>query len=183
MFLSHILIRNIMFLEAHLSLLLYTRRFFVPDMKQILPWLYFLFSLIYAICLYIWHFNIQLIKDGKPGYFDSGDAPAPPAIPGAAATPTTATIYPIHYLMGFLLALKFCTLIFESIRYHYLRVSGHAVFSSAVYYTFSFLKGMTLFTGKSIRNRKTLVFHSEDSNPFDFFIAIANHALMYPAFL
>jgi len=116
--------------------------------EMVLPWLFFLFSLMYAVSLYIWHSNIQLIKKGKAGHFDTGDLPAtaPPRFPGAAATPASPTIYPIHYLMGFLLALKFCSLFFESIRYHYLRVTGHSVFFSAVYYTFAFLKGITLFT-------------------------------------
>jgi len=113
-----------------------------------LPWLFFAFSLMYAVCLYVWHSNIQLIKGGKPGYFDIGDGlgTAPPTIPGVSATPASPTIYPIHYLMGFLLALKFFSLLFEAIRYHYLRVTGHAVFFSAVYYSFAFLKGITLFT-------------------------------------
>jgi len=113
-----------------------------------LPWLFFVFSLMYAVCLYVWHANIRLIKNGKPGYFDSGDADTTllPTIPGGAATSDGPTIYPIHYLMGFLLALKFCSLFFESVRYHYLRVAGHAAFFSAVYYTFYFLKGITLFT-------------------------------------
>ena len=109
----------------------------------------------YAVCLWIWHFNIKFIKKGKKGYFDVGEDSALPAIPGGAAAPTP-TIYPIHYLMTVLLTLKFCTLLFESIRYHYLRVLGHARFFSFVYYIFTFVKGMTLFTGKSLRNRKTL---------------------------
>ena len=107
----------------------------------------------YAICLYFWYSNIKLIKEGKLGYFDVGDVPtiSAPTRPGVAATTSaTPTIYPIHYLMGFLLALKFCSLFFESVRYHYLRVTGHAVFFSAIYYTFAFLKGITLFTGKCV---------------------------------
>lgn len=110
-----------------------------------LPWMYLAFSMMYAVCLWVWHFNIKLIKDGKQGYFDVGEEVAPPAIPGGAA-PSTPTIYPIHYLMGVLLTLKFCSLLFEAVRFHYLRVLGHAVFFSAIYYVFAFLKGMTLFT-------------------------------------
>ena len=96
----------------------------------------------YAICLYLWISNIRLIKDGKSGYFDVGDLPASSAltISGNKFIATTPTIYPIHYLMGFLLVLKTLSLLFESIRFHYLRVIGHALFFSAVYYTFAFLK-------------------------------------------
>mmetsp|Transcript_11142 Transcript_11142/g.23536 ORF Transcript_11142/g.23536 Transcript_11142/m.23536 type:complete len:697 (-) Transcript_11142:93-2183(-) len=121
---------------------------YLPRGEMALPWLFFLFSMVYAACLYIWYSNIQLIKDGKQGYFDIGDAPTTdaPSRPGIPNTPDIPTIYPIHYLMGFLLSLKFGSLLFESIRYHYLRVIGHAVFFSAVYYTFAFLKGITLFT-------------------------------------
>lgn len=107
--------------------------------------MYLAFAVIYAVCLWIWYFNIRLIKAGKEGYFDVGGEVAPPAISSGAA-PSTPTIYPIHYLMGVLLTLKFCTLLFEAIRFHYLRVLGHAVFFSAIYYVFAFLKGMTLFT-------------------------------------
>eukprot|EP00536_Pseudo-nitzschia_multiseries_P006270 jgi/Psemu1/255259/estExt_Genewise1Plus.C_1300088 len=97
--------------------------------EMILPWMFFLFSLIYAVCLYI-----------------CGDASPPGGAIGLNNASESPTIYPIHYLMGVLLALKFFSLLFESIRYHYLRVTGHAVFFSAVYYIFAFLKGMTLFT-------------------------------------
>jgi hypothetical protein len=166
LFLNHRVFRNIVTLiicsfEAHVSFyyhyfniisILYPGNFFLRGTKQNLPWLFFAFSLMYAVCLYVWHANIRLIKNGKPGYFVSGDADTtpPPTIPGGAATPDGPTIYPIHYLMGFLLALKFCSLFFESVQYHYLRVVGHAAFFSAVYYTFYFLKGITLFTGTSV---------------------------------
>lgn len=122
---------------------MFGRTSYLSSGEMVLPWMFFLFSIVYGVCLYIWWFNIKLAQEGKPGYLDTGDPPAPPR-PGMPAT--TATIYPIHYLMAFLLGLKFCSLLFESIRYHYLRVTGHAVFFSAVYYAFAFLKGITLFT-------------------------------------
>lgn len=112
--------------------------------EMVLPHLFFLFSILYGICLYLWIGNIRLIREGKAGYFDTG---VPPESAALAATPVgrgvqapTVAIYPIHYLMGFLLVLKTLSLFFESIRYHYLRVTGNAVFWSAVYYTFAFLK-------------------------------------------
>uniref|UniRef100_A0A7S0UHF2 GOST seven transmembrane domain-containing protein n=1 Tax=Pseudo-nitzschia delicatissima TaxID=44447 RepID=A0A7S0UHF2_9STRA len=110
-----------------------------------LPWLFLGFSVMYAVCIYIWHFNIKLIKEGKQGYFDIEGEEGPPTLPGQPEAPSP-TIYPIHYLMGVLLTLKFCTLLFEAIRYHFLRVRGHAEFFSFVYYTFAFIKGMSLFT-------------------------------------
>jgi len=127
---------------------MFNRVSYLPRGEMNLPWLFFAFAMLYAVCLYIWNAHIGLIKDGKEGYFDIGDEPVTAAatIPGATATPDVPTIYPIHYLMGFLLTIKFCTLFFESIRYHYLRVTGHATFFSVIYYIFAFLKGMTLFT-------------------------------------
>jgi len=108
-----------------------------------LPWLYLAFSVMYAVCIWVWHRNIKLIQQGKSGYFDVGEE-----VQGisAGAAPSGPTIYPIHYLMGALLTLKFCCMLFESIRFHYLRVLGHAAFFSTIYYLFAFLKGMSLFT-------------------------------------
>lgn len=136
-------------LDFHFSNVdMFGRESFLSSGEMILPLLFFCFFLMYAICLYLWISNIRLIKDGKSGYFDVGDLPASSAltISGNKFIATTPTIYPIHYLMGFLLVLKTLSLLFESIRFHYLRVIGHALFFSAVYYTFAFLKGITLFT-------------------------------------
>ena len=77
--------------------------------------------------------NIRLIQEGKPGHFADPEHGQP-------------IVYPIHHLMSLLLLLKTLAIFFEAVRYHYLRVTGHAVLWSAVYYTFAFLKGTTLFT-------------------------------------
>jgi G protein-coupled receptor 107 len=45
-----------------------------------------------------------------------------------------------------LLILKFLSLIFESLRYHTINLSGHAEVWSFFYYTISFVKGVFLFT-------------------------------------
>ena len=110
--------------------------------EMTLPHMFFLFTVLYAICLFIWIRNIRLIKEGKPSLLDSGEP-----VEAAASTPVGrgaqmpgVTVYPIHYLMGSLLTLKFLSLLFESIRYHYLRVTGKTVFWSSIYYTFAFLK-------------------------------------------
>lgn len=45
-----------------------------------------------------------------------------------------------------LLSLKCLTLLFESIRYHYIAIFGVSEYWSIVYYFFAFLKGVMLFT-------------------------------------
>jgi len=94
-----------------------------------LPHMFLYFSVSYALMLGIWIKNIRDIRSGR----DSSSAGRP-------------AILPIHHLMTALLILKFFTIFFESIRYHYIRVSGHAEAWSVVYYTFAFLKGTFLFT-------------------------------------
>ena len=101
--------------------------------EMVLPHMFFYFSLLYAVCLYLWVTNIRRIQDGEPGHF---------AAPGEGQP----VVYPIHHLMTILLSLKTCSIFFESIRYHFLRVTGRAVLWSAVYYAFAFMKGTMLFT-------------------------------------
>ena len=48
-------------------------------------------------------------------------------------------------MMTVLLVFKTLSMLFESIRYHYLRLTGSAEAWSIVYYLFAFLKGITLF--------------------------------------
>lgn len=100
---------------------------------MILPHMFFSFFLLYSICLYLWNSNISAISQGGVGYF---------AEPGGGRP----LVYPIHHIMSFLLLLKTFSLLFESVRYHYLRATGHASVWSALYYTFTFLKGTILFT-------------------------------------
>lgn len=94
-----------------------------------LPHMFLYFSVSYALCLGIWISNIRGIQSGR----DDTKAGRP-------------VVLPIHHLMTALLILKFFSIFFESIRYHYIRVSGHAEAWSVVYYTFAFLKGTFLFT-------------------------------------
>lgn len=101
--------------------------------EMILPHLFFSFFLLYSICLYVWTSNIRAISEGRVGYFADPVGGRP-------------LVYPIHHIMSFLLLLKTFSILFESIRYHYLRVTGHASVWSALYYTFAFLKGTILFT-------------------------------------
>jgi len=44
-----------------------------------------------------------------------------------------------------LLIVKMLTVLFESVRYHFLKLYGNAVFWSVLYYIFAFLKGVMLF--------------------------------------
>ncbi|CAM9990050.1 unnamed protein product, partial [Ectocarpus sp. 8 AP-2014] len=54
-------------------------------------------------------------------------------------------VYHIHHMMTALLVFKTLSMLFESIRYHYLGLTGAAEAWSIVYYLFAFLKGITLF--------------------------------------
>jgi G protein-coupled receptor 107 len=90
-----------------------------------LPLVFFYFSVSYGFCSGWWISNIRKIQtDTSPG---------------------KPTIYAIHHLMSALIVVKTVTVLLESIRYHYLRVVGHAELWSFVYYTFAFLKGTFLF--------------------------------------
>ena len=99
-----------------------------------LPHMFFYFALVYAVCLYLWATNIKLIGEGEPGRW------------GDNAEERQPVVFPIHHLMTMLVTLKFLSLFFESIRYHFLRVTGHAYFWSGIYYMFAFMKGTFLFT-------------------------------------
>jgi len=95
-----------------------------------LPHMFLYFSVSYALCLGLWIATVRRSSGAGTGG-------------GGGGRPV---VLPIHHMMTALLALKFFTVFFESVRYHYIRVSGHADAWSAVYYTFAFLKGMFLFT-------------------------------------
>lgn len=87
-----------------------------------LPLLYFVFFLLFTITMGVWCWVL------------SRDA----VING--------TVHRIHYMMAALLALKCLTLLFESIRFHYISIVGSSELWSIIYFTFSFLKGVMLFT-------------------------------------
>ena len=98
-----------------------------------LPVMFFYFFGSYLVCTIIWIMNIRSIRQGKEGMCLTKPGERP-------------VIFPIHQLMSVLLILKTATVFFESVRYHYIRLTGHAQFWTAVYYCLSFLKGMFLFT-------------------------------------
>lgn len=54
-------------------------------------------------------------------------------------------VHHIHHLMTVLLVLKTLSMLFESIRYHYIKTYGDGEGWDIVYYVFAFLKGVMLF--------------------------------------
>ena len=56
------------------------------------------------------------------------------------------TVHKIHYLMAALLALKCATRLTESVRYHTISTQGVTGFMSLLYYIFSAMRGVMLFT-------------------------------------
>jgi len=54
-------------------------------------------------------------------------------------------VYLIHYLMTFLFVIKALSVLFKAIELHYLKMFGTAGGWAAVYYVFSFLKGIMMF--------------------------------------
>lgn len=96
-----------------------------------LPLIFFFFSVSYGLCWVGWVINNREIQNGMPGIFkNTGGQPI---------------VYPIHHLMSALLLFKFLATFFESLRYHAIRVSGHAELWSVFYYGFTFIKGTFLF--------------------------------------
>lgn len=88
----------------------------------ILPHLFLYFSMSYALLLFLWYYKL-LHKNTH-----------------------TNKIYAIHHLMTIVLVLKTASMFFESVRYHYIRIYGHAELWSFVYYFLNFIKGIFLFT-------------------------------------
>jgi hypothetical protein len=100
-----------------------------------LPLIFFFFSMSYLVCCIIWIMNIREIQAGNVGYFDPST--------GSHQRPT---VYKIHHLMSALLCFKFLATFFESLRYHAIRIYGHAEGWTVMYYVFTFIRGTFLFT-------------------------------------
>jgi len=93
------------------------------------------FSVSYALCFFLWTSNIRNIRLGRE----------PIMIPRGLGS-SRPSVHAIHHLMTILLGLKTVTIFFEALRYHYIRIHGHAEIISAVYFTISFVKGVFMFT-------------------------------------
>lgn len=94
--------------------------------EMVLPHMFLYFTISYGILLILWANTLRKSRQVEGG--------------------KRRTVHAIHHLMTILLALKVLTTFFESARYHYIRVNGHAEFWSAVYFTMSFIKGTFMFT-------------------------------------
>jgi len=84
-----------------------------------LPTIYGVFTVIYFICLIIWIFGFLRGKGSN--------------------------VNRIHYLMTLLIVLKMLSLLFKTIEYHEIKVSGSAKGWNIVYYIFAVLKGTMFF--------------------------------------
>lgn len=113
-----------------------------------LPLLFFYFFISYGICSLLWIVNLYQIQKGGMGIFISKSQrrlqqATTTVMEGGSSKPK---IYAIHHLMSVLMVFKTLTVLFESIRYHYIRRTGHAEFWSVLYYGLSFFKSVFLFT-------------------------------------
>lgn len=90
-----------------------------------LPHLYLYFSISYSLMLFLW---MKFIR---------GDE---------SQSSRRPTIYAIHHLMSSVVLLKALSMLFESARYHFIRIHGHAELWSFIYYILNFIKGTFLFT-------------------------------------
>eukprot|EP00607_Mallomonas_marina_P009512 CAMPEP_0182419110 /NCGR_PEP_ID=MMETSP1167-20130531/3509_1 /TAXON_ID=2988 /ORGANISM="Mallomonas Sp, Strain CCMP3275" /LENGTH=483 /DNA_ID=CAMNT_0024593745 /DNA_START=99 /DNA_END=1550 /DNA_ORIENTATION=+ len=132
-----------------------------------------LYSLVFARCRpmgphYVSFKLSASFRNPGPNYLSAGDAPLPTmylvffllflAALGVWVTvlvrpnpPGTdpVKVHSIHYMMAVLLLLKTLCLLFESIRFHYIASTGASNLAEAwsiVFYIFTFLKGVMLFT-------------------------------------
>lgn len=120
---------------------------YLPAGEMMLPFLFFYFSVSYFVLLVVWSLNNRSIERGLPGLF-----PSDVNLSGSLNRrrhgqrgPGQPIVYPIHRLMTALVAIKFLTTLFEAIRYHFIKVTGHAELWSVVYYLLTFVRGTFLF--------------------------------------
>lgn len=126
-----------------------------------------MYSLIFSRChptgqhLVGFKLYAEFINPG-PNYLSAGDAPLPTMYLCFVIAFTIAlgvwirvlrrdparngTVHHIHHMMTVLLAFKVLSLLFESVRYHYIAKYGVSETWSIVYYVFACLKGIMLFT-------------------------------------
>lgn len=126
-----------------------------------------LYSLIFVRCspngLHLLSFKLDVtFTNPGPNYLSAGDIPLPTVyliffflhviaallwIWVLQRDPIQyGTVHRIHYMMLILLTFKVLSLLFESIRYHYIAIYGISEMWSILYYIFTFLKGIMLFT-------------------------------------
>ena len=98
-----------------------------------LPHMYLYFSFSYAIMLFLWVGSMK--RDGH-GIGSSINKALGSGNGDSSSTPHP-TVYAIHHLMSGVLVLKTLSIFFESVRFHFIRVKGHAeLWVSACIYTY-----------------------------------------------
>ena len=108
------------------------------------------------------HLQASFYNPG-PNYLSAGDTPLPllyfsffllfllisilwmTVICRASRANSNASVHQIHHMMSVLTILKTISLFFESIRFHFLSLTGTSDFWSVLYYIFAALKGIMLF--------------------------------------
>jgi len=97
--------------------------------------------------------------DGHPYYLSAGEAPLPAVFLFVSMLWLVASVVwirivcangqftkSIHHLMSVLVCLKFLSVFFEAIKFHVMKVDGTAHGWTTVYYVFTFMKGILMFT-------------------------------------
>jgi G protein-coupled receptor 107 len=122
---------------------------YLPAGEMMLPFLFFYFSVSYLVLLAVWSLNNRSIEKGLPGLFPNDASLSGPSDRrrqrGRGGATGQPIVYPIHRLMTALVAIKFLTTLFEAIRYHFIKVTGHAELWSVLYYLLTFVRGTFLF--------------------------------------
>lgn len=99
------------------------RTSFLTAGERHLPIIFFFFSVSYLVITYCWN---TVLKGGV----DRKDK---------------VNVKAVHHLMTVILILKAISMLFESIRYHFISVKGHAEFWSFLFYSITFVKSILLF--------------------------------------
>ncbi|CAM9774125.1 unnamed protein product, partial [Chrysoparadoxa australica] len=87
--------------------------------ESLLPSVFLVFGLLFSMLLVAWVVGLKKAQENQ--------------------------VHSIHHLMTMLLVFKTLSLLAESVRLHYVKQTGFSEAWSIVYFTFAFLKGVTLF--------------------------------------
>lgn len=101
-----------------------------------LPLLYLFFTMSYLLCFGIWYTNIRSIQRGHYGHFYRPTATNEPR----------PVLHHIHQLMSLLIILKFVSVLLESSRFYFKKVTGHADGWSVLYNIVSCINVFFFFT-------------------------------------
>jgi hypothetical protein len=104
-----------------------------------LPLLYTLSAISFTVCAVLWRWNLQRIRQGMTAIIRTKEEQA-------IASTARPTIYAIHPIMSLLVWVKALTVWAEAIRFHTIKVTGHAEVWSVLYYILYFFRGVLFFT-------------------------------------